>query len=94
MRTVYLTGAGLAILGGEADLDDLVVPGIDGRSPTNTGVSFRAGGLFGLPVDYEVTAIKPFRHTGLPLAIGSCGPNHLNAIILLTTSERLGGDRA
>jgi len=86
MRTLHLTGTNLAILGGESDLDDLVFPVIESRGPSDTRLAFWASGLFGLPVDGKMTAIKPLGNAGLPLAIGSRGSDHLNAVFLFTMS--------
>lgn len=72
--TLHQARAFLTILGGEADLDDLVASIVKGRGPTDAGVSLRASRVFCLPVNHKMAGIKPLEHAGLPLVISSGGP--------------------
>ncbi len=89
-----LTRADFAILRREADLDDLVLLVVNGRSPTDAGVS--DGGHVACWCSQSMTnwlASNRFR-VGLPLAISSCGSPHLHSIVMLAACQGLGIHRA
>ena len=92
MSTLHLAWTDSTILGGEADLDDFVASIVKGRGPTDAGVSLRTSCVFCLPVNHKMAGIKPLKHAGLPLVIGSGWSNDLNFIVLLARDEGLGRD--
>ena len=58
LRAESQARTGLAVCGGEFDLDDLVGSVVDGWGPATADMSFWTGGLLSLPVDEELAGIK------------------------------------
>ena len=64
--TVALTRTAPAIGAGELDLDHLIFPIVDGRSPIDTVLPCGANGLLMFPIDVELAGIDT------SLSIGGC----------------------
>src|SRR5215472_9354326 len=69
LRTARSRRAYLAIFRRELDLDHLIGPVVNSRSPTEAFVSFWTRGLLGFPIDEKVVGIEAGRLPGLPLMI-------------------------
>ena len=82
-----LDRAASAIGGGELDLDDLVLPIVDRRSPTDTVLSLGADGLVVLPINAELAGINALLRVGLPLDIATRRTNHFDPVVLLAADE-------
>ena len=67
MGTQRARRAHLAVCGGELDLDHLVGPVVNGRSPTEAFASLRARGLLVLPIDEKVIGIEASRLASLAI---------------------------
>ncbi len=76
-----------AICGGEFDLDDLVFPVINGRSPTDTALSLGTNRLLMVPINQELAGINPLLGVGLPLHIATSRTDHFNPILALTADQ-------
>src|SRR5512133_1950217 len=81
------TRAALAVCGGEADLDDLMLPVIFGRRPTDTGMSFGTGGLLAFPINAKLTDIDALVGISLPLHIATGRTNHFDPVPWLTADQ-------
>ena len=92
--TVDLARTATAIFGGELDLDHLIGSVVDGRSPTDTAVSFGADRLLAFPIDEELAGIDALLGVGLPLHIATSRTDHFNPVLLPTTDQNGGRDRA
>jgi hypothetical protein len=71
----------------ELDLDDLVLPVINGRSPTDTVLPLRADRLLVVPIDEELAGVNTLIGIGLPLHIGTRRTNDFNPVLLLTADQ-------
>src|SRR5260370_22789645 len=80
--TVDLARTATAIFCGELDLDHLIGSVVDGRSPTDTPVSFGADRLLAFPIDEELAAIDVLVGVGLPLHIATSMTDHFNTVLL------------
>ena len=81
--TVDLDRTATTISGGELDLDHLIGAVVDGRSPTDTALSFRANCLLVFPIDDEPSSINALLGIGLPLHIATGRTNHFDPILRL-----------
>ena len=72
---------------GELDLDDLVLPVINGRSPTDTALPLRADRLLVFPIDEELAGVNTLLGVGLPLHICTRRTNDFNSVLLLTVDQ-------
>ena len=84
----------MTVLDGEFDLDDLILAVVNGRSPADTGVALRAGGLLGLPIDVKLARRETHLLLSLPFDIRARGANQIDTIVLLTAVQQLGIDIA
>ena len=89
MGTQRARRAHLAVCGGELDLDHLVGPVVNGRSPTAAGASLRAGGLLVLPIDEKVIGIEASRLPGLPLMVPAGWTHQVNLVVPLALHQEL-----
>ncbi len=80
--------------GGELDLDHLIGSVVDGRSPTDTALSFRANCLLAFPIDDELAGINALLRVGLPLHVATGRTNHFDPILRLTANQNGCGDIA
>jgi len=71
----------------ELDLDDLVLPVINGRSPTDTTPSLKADRLLVFPVDEKLAGVNTLSGIGLPLHIATSRTNDFNSVLLLTADQ-------
>ena len=92
--TLGSTGTRLAILDGELDLHDLILPLIHRRCPTGAAMPARTPRLALVPIDRKVTGSKALRGLGLPVVIGPRRPESSDAVIALTRHQQLGVQRA
>ncbi len=89
-----LDGTTATLGGGELDFDDLILPVVDSRAPTDTVLSLGTNGLLVFPINGELAGINALLASGLPLHIAPRWPNHLDPILLLTADEKRCGDVA
>src|SRR5438270_10264684 len=73
--------------GGELDLDHLIGSIVDGRSPTDAAMSFRANCLLAFPIDDELAGINALLRVGLPLHIATGRTNHFDPILRLPADQ-------
>ncbi len=85
MDTVGALGAGATVFGRELDLDDLILPIVDRRRPTDARPAQRAGGLRARPIDRGVDALA---RLGLPAQIGPDGPVQLHPVVPLARGQQ------
>src|SRR6266567_8202914 len=85
--TVDLARTATASGGGELDLDHFIGSVVDGRSPTDTTLSFGADCLLAFPVDEELAGINALLRVGLPLHIATSRTNDFNPVPLLTADQ-------
>ena len=78
-----LDRAAATIGGGELDLDDLILPVVDSRTPTDTVLSFGADGLVALPIKAELAGINALLGARLPFHIAPRWPNHIDPVLRL-----------
>ena len=76
-----------AIFCGELDLDHLIGSVVDGRSPTDTALSFGADRRLPFPIDEELAGINALLRVGLPLHIDPRRTNYFNPVPLLTANQ-------
>ena len=88
--TLCSTGTRLAILDGELNLHDLILPLIHRRGPAGAEMPARTPRLALVPIDHKATGIKSLRGLGLPVIIGPRGPESIDAVIALTRHQQLG----
>src|SRR6266516_435788 len=67
---------------------------IDGRSPTDTSLSFGADRLLAFPVDGKLASINPLLRVGLPLDIDPSWTDDFNSVLLLAADQNGGRDVA
>ena len=77
----------LAIGRRELDLDDLVCPVVNGRSPTAAGVPLRTGGQLLFPIDEKVTGIEAGLLTGLPVEVLAGWTHQINLVVPLALHQ-------
>ena len=77
----------LAVFGGEADLDDLMLPRIFDGCPTDTGMSFGTDRLLTFPINTKLTTINALVGVSLSLHIATSGTNHFYPVLLLTADQ-------
>lgn len=77
----------LAVGGGEFDLDHLVFPAVNGRSPTAARVPLRARGLVVFPIDEKVVGIEASVLTGLPSIVLAGWSHQVNQVVLLALHQ-------
>lgn len=92
--TVDLARTATAIGGGELNLDDLIFPVIDGRSPTDTVLSCGADRLLVCPIDEELAGINALCCVCLSLDITTRRTNDFDPILLLATDQNGSSDVA
>src|SRR5260370_29101309 len=92
--TVDLARTATAIFCGELDLDHLIGSVVDGRSPTDTPVSFGADRLLAFPIDEELAGIDALVGVGLPLHIATSRTDHFNPVLLPTADQNGGSNIA
>ena len=94
LRTQCKAWTALTVLRREFDLDDRVFAIVNGRRPTATDAAFRAGRLFGLPIDLKLSRVKSGLLLGLPFVISTRWTNQINFVVLLAPVQQLGIDIA
>src|SRR5262245_38112330 len=72
--TLDSTGTRLAILDGELNLHDRILPPIHRRGPAGAEMPARTPRLALIPIDRKATGIKSLRGLGLPVVISTCRP--------------------
>ncbi|HEX2185067.1 MAG TPA: hypothetical protein VHN78_06135, partial [Chloroflexota bacterium] len=87
-RAVDPTRPGLAIPHREFDLHDLIGAVIHSGRPADAGIPTRARGPLLLPIDLEVTHIKPSCGWRLPLTIGAHGTEQIHAVLTLASDQQ------
>jgi hypothetical protein len=60
----------------ELDLNDLILPVVDGRRPAHTRMALGTGRLLLVPIKAKLTDIDPLLGVGLPFHIRTPGSNH------------------
>src|SRR5260221_10602025 len=87
VRTQRARRAPLAVCCRELDLDHLVCPVVNGRSPTAADASLRAGCLLVFPIDEKVISIEAGLLTGLPLMVPAGWTHQVNLVVLLALHQ-------
>jgi hypothetical protein len=62
--------------------------------PDSAPLPLRADGVFGVPIDHELSGREAVPGLPLPASIAHCRPNKVYAVIRTTRPEVVGGDRA
>lgn len=75
MGTCRPTGTRPAVRRRALDFDHLGMAMVDGWRPTDAGMAFGTSSLVSLPVDEEVSGVKPAGLTSLPVDVAVEGPN-------------------
>ena len=86
-RTAGQLRTNATIGGGELDLDDLVLPVVDGRRPAHTCTPLGTRRLLLVPINAKLTDIDPLIGVGLPLDIATSRTDHLDPILALTADQ-------